>query len=96
MTETVSQKLFDGINSKIEPDRIELISNISLFSIVGRVLKDNIMVERQVFECIFNSNVKISTLNMCASGVSIIFGVEEHNHEEMLQFMYNSLFNKSV
>lgn len=89
---TNSKDLLDDIYSQIKPDKLEIIENVALISVVGSLLRSDKDAERQVFESFFKSNAKIITLNKGAGGISIIFGVPESEFETTIQTLYSSLF----
>ena len=89
---TNSKNLLDDIYSQIKPDKLEIIENVALISVVGSLLKTDREAEKQVFESLFKSNAQIITLNKGAGGISIIFGIPENEFERTIQSLYNSLF----
>ncbi len=86
------KEIIDEINTKIKPDNLEIIENVSLISVVGNLLKNDLRVENQVFQSIYKSDAEIITLNKGAGGISIIFGVYEKDFDRTMKTLYSSLF----
>ncbi len=89
---TNSKDLLDDIYKQIKPDRLEIIENVALISVVGSLLKSNREAEKQVFDSLFKTDAKLITLNKGAGGISIIFGIPESEFEKTIQILYSSLF----
>lgn len=89
---TNSKDLLDDIYKQIKPDRLEIIENVALISVVGLLLKSNREAEKQVFDSLFKTDAKLITLNKGAGGISIIFGIPESEFEKTIQILYSSLF----
>ena len=86
------ENLLDDIYRQIKPDRLEVMQEVSLISVVGTKLKQDRKAEMQVFESLFKTDAKLITLNKGAGGISIIFGVPESQFESTMQSLYSSLF----
>ena len=89
---TNTKNLLDDIYNQIKPDKLEIMENVALVSVVGSLLKEDRECEKQVFESLFKTNAKIITLNKGAGGISIIFGIPENEFEKTMQMLYKSLF----
>jgi len=89
---TNTKLLLDDIIEQVKPDKLEVLENVALISIVGSLLKTDPESEKKVFESLFKSQVKIITLNKSASGISIILGVYEQDFEKTIQTLYKLLF----
>lgn len=89
---TNKDNLLDDIYRQIKPDRLEVMEEVSLISVVGTKLKQDRLAEKQVFDSLFKTDAKLITLNKGAGGISIIFGVPESQFETTMQSLYNSLF----
>ncbi|MBQ9793017.1 MAG: aspartate kinase [Clostridia bacterium] len=89
---TNTKDLLDDIYNQIKPDRLEMMENVALISVVGSLLKTSREAEKKVFESLFKTNSQIITLNKGAGGISIIFGIPESEFENTMQILYNSLF----
>jgi len=86
------EELLNDIYRQIKPDRLEVIPEVSLISVVGTKLKQDRTCEKQVFDSLFKTNASIITLNKGAGGISIIFGVPEAEFDKTMKSLYNSLF----
>ena len=89
---TNKEALLDDIYRQIKPDRLEVIENVSLISVVGIKLKKDKTLEKQVFESLFKTNANLITLNKGAGGISLIFGVPEEQFDNTMSMLYKSLF----
>ncbi len=86
------EDLIKDIKTQISPDALQFVENVSLISVVGIKLKEDKDLENKIFQSFFKSNSKILTLNKGASGLSIIFGVQEKDFDKTMDTMYNLLF----
>lgn len=92
ITNELKTDIVEEIKKSINPDKLNIIENVSLISVVGTKLIEDIELEQEVFKSIYSSNSKIITLNKGAGGISIIFAVPEDNFENTIKHMFNSLF----
>ena len=92
LNDTNKQKIIKDINNQIKQDNLKIIENVALISIVGTKLKNNLEIEKKVFDSVFKAKVNLITLNKGASGLSIIFAVNEKDFEYTIKTLYNSLF----
>ncbi len=93
LSDEIRKNMIDDINIEIKPDRLEIIDNVALISVVGNILRDDRNIEKKVFDALFSSNTKIITLNKGADGISVIFGVPEKSFDKTISVLYNMLFS---
>lgn len=94
LNSTNKEALLEDIYKQVSPDRLEIIDNVALISIVGTKLMQDKALEKEVFDNLFNSNTNIITLNKGAGGISVIFGVPEEQFDSTMKILYKSLFQK--
>ncbi|MBQ3048105.1 MAG: aspartate kinase [Clostridia bacterium] len=92
INDTNKEELLNDIYRQIKPDRLEVMPEVSLISVVGTKLKQDKACEKQVFDSLFNVNANLITLNKGAGGISIIFGVPEAEFDKTIKSLYDTLF----
>ena len=88
------ENLIEDIKREIVPDSFKMIENVALISVVGTKLKDDLLIEKKVFDSVFKAKVNLITLNKGASGLSLIFAVNEADFDSTLKTLYSSLFKQ--
>ena len=92
VTEKIKADLLSQIDICVNPDKLEIINDVALISVVGNIIKTNRNIEKQIFDVIYSTNSKIININKGAGGISIIFGVTESEFDSTVKFLYKSLF----
>jgi len=92
VTKDIKTNLLQDIEKCVHPDRIEVIDDVALISVVGNIIKINRDIEKKIFDAIYSTDSKIININKGAGGISIIFGVPEKEFDHTTKFLYKSLF----
>lgn len=87
------QEVIAGIHRAVDPDSIELDSNLALIAIVGRGMKDGRGVAAKAFRALAKANINISMIDQGSSELNIIVGVKNIHFEEAIQAIYNAFIN---
>ncbi|PWA10692.1 aspartate kinase [Pueribacillus theae] len=95
LTEEKEARLFDRIQTELEPDKVKIERNIALIMIVGEAMNKTIGVAAKAVSAIQNANVNIAMINQGSSEVSMMFGVKESDVENAVRSIYQAFFEKA-
>ena len=90
-TENVSQHLkdlFNRIEEKIQPERIEVEDQLALITCVGRKMKYQPGISGQLFSAMGKHNINIRSIAQGTDEISILVGVDNKDFEESIRLLY--------
>lgn len=70
------QEILAGIHRAVQPDSIELESDLALIAIVGRGMKDGRGTAAKIFTALAQENINIKMIDQGSSELNIIVGVK--------------------
>lgn len=83
------QKVLNGIQRAVNPDLIELESDIALIAVVGRGMKSARGVAGRVFSALAHEYINIKMIDQGSSEYNIIIGVRNEDFENAIRAIYN-------
>ena len=83
------QKVIAGIHRAVEPDFLELESDIALVAVVGRGMKATRGTSGRIFSALSHANVNVKMIDQGSSELNIIMGVRNHDFEEAIKAIYD-------
>lgn len=83
------QKVIAGIHRAVEPDFLELESDIALVAVVGRGMKATRGTSGRIFSALSHANVNVKMIDQGSSELNIIIGVRNHDFEEAIKAIYD-------
>ena len=83
------QKVIAGIHRAVEPDFIELESDLALIAVVGRGMKATRGTSGRIFSALAHANVNVKMIDQGSSELNIIIGVRNHDFESAIQAIYD-------
>ncbi len=83
------QKVLAGIHRAVEPDLLELESDIALIAVVGRGMKATRGTSGRIFSALSHANVNVKMIDQGSSELNIIIGVRNHDFEEAIKAIYD-------
>ena len=83
------QKEIAGIHRAVEPDFIELESDLALIAVVGRGMKATRGTSGRIFSALAHANVNVKMIDQGSSELNIIIGVRNHDFESAIQAIYD-------
>ena len=83
------QQILAGIHRAVEPDSIELESDLALIAIVGRGMRDGRGTAAKVFTALAQKNINIKMIDQGSSELNIIVGVKNIHFEEAIRAIYD-------
>ena len=87
--ESHEQKVLQGIQRAVNPDLIELESDLSLIAVVGRGMKSSRGVAGRIFSALAHEYINIKMIDQGSSEYNIIIGVKNENFEAAIKAIYN-------
>ena len=83
------QEILAGLHRAVNPDSIELESDLALIAIVGRGMKDGRGTAAKVFTALAQKNINIKMIDQGSSELNIIVGVKNIHFEEAIKAIYD-------
>lgn len=83
------QEILAGIHRAVNPDFIELESDLALIAIVGRGMKDGRGTAAKVFTALANQHINIKMIDQGSSELNIIVGVKNIHFENAIKAIYD-------
>lgn len=89
-------KISVEIQKQCRPDFIEINNDIALVAVVAKDMAKTPYVISKVLSALSKCNLSIKMVNQCASGLSIIIGIENKNFENAINAIYYSFESDAV
>ena len=83
------QKVIAGIHRAVEPDFLELESDIALVAVVGRGMKATRGTSGRIFSALSHANVNVKMIDQGSSELNIIIGVANNDFETAIKAIYD-------
>lgn len=87
--EEFEQSVIAGIHRAVEPDFIELESDLALIAVVGRGMKATRGTAGRIFSALAHSRVNVKMIDQGSSELNIIIGVKNADFEEAIKAIYD-------
>jgi len=87
--EEKEQKVIAGIHQAVQPDSIELESDLALIAIVGRGMRAKRGTSGRVFSALAHAHVNVKMIDQGSSELNIVVGVRNHDFENAIQALYD-------
>ena len=78
------------LKSFCSPDKISFKSGISLITVVGRGMRNNIGISAKLFNALAKSGINVRLIVQGASEMNIIVGVMEKDYEKAIKSIYSA------
>ncbi len=83
------QKVLAALHRSVDPDHIELDSNLSLIAVVGRGMKSTRGIAGKIFKALGDDGINILMIDQGSSELNIIIGVRNRYFERAINAIYN-------
>ena len=94
--EEKEQDVIAGIHRAVEPDFLELESDLALIAVVGRGMRDTRGVASKVFNALASANINIKMIDQGSSELNIIIGVKEKYFEDAIKVIYDAFITNAA
>ena len=87
--EEYEQSVIAGIHRAVEPDTVELESDLALIAVVGRGMRSNRGTAGRIFSALAHARVNVKMIDQGSSEWNIIIGVENDDFETAIRAIYD-------
>ena len=82
------QKVVAGLHRLVQPDSIEIESDLALIAVVGRGMKSTRGTAGRIFAALAHANVNVKMIDQGSSELNIIIGVANDDFETAIRAIY--------
>jgi aspartate kinase len=82
------QNILSGINKAVNPDSIDIQSDLALIAVVGRCMKSQRGTAGRIFAALAHANVNVRMIDQGSSEQNIIIGVSNDDFETAIKAIY--------
>ena len=83
------QSVIAGIHRAVEPDFLEMESDLALIAVVGRGMKATRGTAGRIFSALAHARVNVKMIDQGSSELNIIIGVKNGDFEEAIKAIYD-------
>ena len=83
------QKVLAELHRAVNPDSIELESDLALIAVVGRSMRNNSGLAGNIFSALAKSKINIKMIDQGSSELNIIIGVRNRYFEDAIKTIYS-------
>ncbi len=94
--EDYEQSVIAGIHRAVEPDFLEMESDLALVAVVGRGMKATRGTAGRIFSALAHSRVNVKMIDQVSSELNIIIGVKNADFEEAIRAIYDIFITTEV
>lgn len=87
--ENDEQMVLSGIHKAVDPDSIELETDLALIAVVGRGMKATRGTAARIFAALSHVNINVKMIDQGSSELNIIIGVRSEDFEDAIEAIYN-------
>ena len=89
------QQVLAGLHRMVNPDHIDLESDLALVAVVGRGMKDSRGCAGKLFGALGKEGINVKMIDQGSSELNIICGVKNHKFEAAINAIYNAFMNEN-
>ena len=83
------QKVVAGLHRLVDPDSIEIESDLALIAVVGRGMRATRGTAGRIFSALAHANVNVKMIDQGSSELNIFIGVEDRDFEAAIKAIYD-------
>lgn len=87
--EEKEQKVLAGIHRAVNPDSLDLESDLALIAVVGRGMKSQRGTAGRIFSALAHANINVKMIDQGSSEMNIIIGVRNEDFETAIKAIYD-------
>ena len=88
--EEKEQQVIAGIHRAVQPDFVEMESDLALIAVVGRGMKSQRGTAGRIFSALAHANVNVKMIDQGSSELNIILGVVNRDFETAVKAIYDN------
>ena len=85
------QQVIAGIHRMVNPDYMELESDLALIAVVGRGMRSNRGTAARIFAALAHANINVKMIDQGSSELNVIIGVKNEDFEGAVKAIYDIL-----
>ncbi|MCR2023736.1 ACT domain-containing protein, partial [Blautia pseudococcoides] len=78
-----------GIHRMVNPDYMELESDLALIAVVGRGMRSNRGTAARIFAALAHANINVKMIDQGSSELNVIIGVKNEDFEGAVKAIYD-------
>ncbi|HIX28088.1 MAG TPA: aspartate kinase [Candidatus Blautia stercoravium] len=90
------QQVIAGIHRAVNPDYMELETDLSLIAVVGRGMRSNRGTAARIFAALAHANVNVRMIDQGSSELNVIVGVKDEDFEPAIKAIYDIFVETQV
>ncbi len=94
--EKKEQRVIAGLHRAVQPDSIDLESDLALVAIVGRGMRRTRGTAGRIFSALAHAHVNVKMIDQGSSELNIIVGVENRDFEATIKAIYDIFVNAQL
>ena len=94
--EEKEQQVIAGIHRAVNPDIIEMESDLDLIAVVGRGMRATRGTAGRIFSALAHADVNVKMIDQGSSELNIIIGVKDTDFERAIQAIYDIFVNTQI
>lgn len=94
--EEKEQQIISGLHRAVQPDSIDLESDLALIAVVGRGMRRTRGTAGRIFAALAHARVNVKMIDQGSSELNIIIGVENHDFETATRAIYDIFVTAQV
>lgn len=87
--EEPEQKVLAGIHRAVQPDALELESDLALIAVVGRGMRATRGTAGRIFSALAHAHINVKMIDQGSSELNIIIGVRSHDFDAAIKAIYD-------
>ena len=87
--EEKEQRVLAGIHQAVQPESIELESDLALIAIVGRGMRAKRGTSGRIFSALAHAHVNVKMIDQGSSELNIVVGVRNHDFDNAIRALYD-------
>ena len=94
--EEKEQQIIAGIHRAVNPDFVEMESDLALIAVVGRGMKSQRGTAGRIFSALAHVNVNVKMIDQGSSELNIIIGVKNDDFEPAIKAIYDIFISAAI
>lgn len=94
--EDYEQSVIAGIHRAVEPDSVDLESDLALIAVVGRGMKATRGTAGRIFSALAHARINVKMIDQGSSELNIIIGVKNNDFEGAIKAIYDIFINTEI
>lgn len=90
------QKVIAGLHRAVEPDMLDLESDLALIAVVGRGMRATRGTAARIFAALSHAHINVKMIDQGSSELNIIIGVRNHDFDAAIKAIYDIFVNTRI